>query len=118
MPDAAAMAGHSGGGAPEEARAWWATFKAPAGARPIVTADRIDRGEAARRRRHPRDYVSFTSAIGLLAAMAEAGVVGTTLAFELLTKLQRVGRYDAGILEDVARRIRAAAPSTEGGSPS
>ena len=37
---------------------------------------------------------------------------------ELLAKLQRFGRYDTRILEDVARRIRAAAPSKEGGSPS
>jgi predicted nucleic acid-binding protein len=62
--------------------------------------------------------ISFTSAIGLLAAMAEAEIVEPMLALELLAKLQRFGRYDARILEDVARRIRATPPSgKEGGSP-
>jgi predicted nucleic acid-binding protein len=61
--------------------------------------------------------ISFTSAIGLLAAMAEAGVVEPTLALELLAKLQRFGRYDARILEDVGRRIRAAPSDRKGGSP-
>ncbi len=42
----------------------------------------------------------------------------STLALELLAKLQRFGRYDARILEDVARRIRAAASSKNGESPS
>jgi predicted nucleic acid-binding protein len=51
----------------------------------------------------------FTSAIALLAAMAEARSVAPDLALELLTKLERFGRYDPRILEDVARRIRAAA---------
>jgi hypothetical protein len=41
-----------------------------------------------------------------------------TRALELLAKLQRFGRYDARILEDVARRIRAALSSKKGGSPS
>ena len=61
--------------------------------------------------------IPFTSAIGLLAAMTEAGIVERMLALELLAKLQRFGRYDARILEDVARRIRAAPASTEGGTP-
>lgn len=61
--------------------------------------------------------VSFTSAIGLLAAMAEAKVVEPALAQELLAKLQRFGRYDARILEDVARRIRVAPSSGNGGGP-
>lgn len=61
--------------------------------------------------------VSFTSAIGLLAALAEADVVEPTLALELLAKLQRFGRYDARILEDVARRIRAASSRTKGRNP-
>jgi len=40
--------------------------------------------------------------------MAEAGTVAPELAIELLSKLERFGRYDPRILEDVARRIRAA----------
>jgi predicted nucleic acid-binding protein len=56
----------------------------------------------------------FTSAIALLVAMAEAGSIARDLALELLTKLERFGRYDPRILEDVARRIRAAG---EGGRP-
>jgi predicted nucleic acid-binding protein len=59
--------------------------------------------------------VPFTSAIGLLAAMAEAEVVEPVLALELLAKLQQFGRYDARILEDVARRIRAAPSSRKEG---
>ena len=62
--------------------------------------------------------IAFTSAIGLLAAMAEADVVEPTLALELLAKLQRFGRYDARILEDVARRIRAAPSSKKERGPS
>jgi predicted nucleic acid-binding protein len=50
----------------------------------------------------------FTSAIALLGAMAEAGTVAPDLALELLAKLERFGRYDPRILEDVARRLRAA----------
>jgi hypothetical protein len=50
--------------------------------------------------------------------MAEADAVEPTRALELLAKLQRFGRYDARILEDVARRIRAASSSKKGGSPS
>ena len=50
----------------------------------------------------------FTSAIALLVAMTEAGTVAPDLALELLAKLERFGRYDPRILEDVARRIRAA----------
>jgi len=61
--------------------------------------------------------ISFTSAIGLLAAMAEADVVEPALALELLGKLQRFGRYDARILADVARRIRAAPLSAKEGGP-
>jgi predicted nucleic acid-binding protein len=109
---------------------------APAGADALMGDFRIDRGEAetivvARARgatcatddgpaiRCCRALgISFTSAIGLLAAMAEADIVEPTLALELLAKLQRFGRYDARILEDVARRIRAAASSKKGGSPS
>ncbi len=47
--------------------------------------------------------------------MAEAEIVEPMLALELLAKLQRFGRYDARILEDVARRIRAAPSSAKGG---
>ena len=49
----------------------------------------------------------FTSAIALLLAMAEARLVAQELAIELLSKLERFGRYDHRILEDVSRRIRA-----------
>lgn len=52
--------------------------------------------------------LTFTSAIALLVAMAEAGAVTPELAIELLAKLERFGRYDPRILEDVGRRIRAA----------
>ncbi len=108
---------------------------APAGAPALMRDFRIDRGEAetiavARETgaicatddgpaiRCCRALgISFTSAIGLLAAMAEAGVVEPTLALELLAKLQRFGRHDARILEDVARRIRAAPSSRKGESP-
>ena len=109
---------------------------APAGADALMRDFRIDRGEAetiavARETgatcatddgpaiRCCRALgIPFTSAIGLLAAMAEADVVEPTLALELLAKLQRFGRYDARILEDVARRIRAASSSKKGGNPS
>lgn len=50
----------------------------------------------------------FTSAIALLSAMAEGGRVLPDLALELLAKLERFGRYDPRILEEVARRIREA----------
>lgn len=58
--------------------------------------------------------LSFTSAIALLVAMVEAGSVAPALALELLTKLERFGRYDPRILEDVARRIRDAGGSKGG----
>lgn len=108
---------------------------APAGAAALMKDFRIDRGEAetiavARGTgaicatddgpaiRCCRALgISFTSAIGLLATMAEAEIVERTLALELLAKLQRFGRYDARILEDVARRIRAAPSSGKGGGP-
>lgn len=109
---------------------------APAGAATLMRDFRIDRGEAetiavAREMgaicatddgpaiRCCRALgISFTSAIGLLAAMTEAEVVEPTLALELLGKLQRFGRYDARILDDVARRIRAAPSNTKGERPS
>jgi predicted nucleic acid-binding protein len=56
----------------------------------------------------------LTSAIAILVALVEAGSIAPDLARELLTKLERFGRYDPRILEDVARRIRAAG---EGGRP-
>ena len=107
----------------------------PAGAAALMRDFRIDRGEAetievAREARAicatddgPAIRccralgIPFTSAIGLLAAMTEAGVVEPMLALELLAKLQRFGRYDARILEDVGRRIRAAPASTKEGTP-
>jgi predicted nucleic acid-binding protein len=49
-----------------------------------------------------------TSAIALLLALAEAGSVAPELAIDLMSELERIGRYDPRILEDVARRIRAA----------
>jgi predicted nucleic acid-binding protein len=93
---------------------------APAGADVLMRDFRIDRGEAetiavARETgatcatddgpaiRCCRALgISFTSAIGLLATMAETDIVEPTLGLELLAKLQRFGRYDARILEDVA----------------
>jgi hypothetical protein len=42
--------------------------------------------------------------------------VESTLALELLAKLQRFGKDDARVLEDVARRIRAASSGKKGGS--
>ena len=57
----------------------------------------------------PGARVAFTSAIGLLAALAEARRVEPDLALELLAKLGRFGRYDSRITDDVARRIRRAA---------
>lgn len=60
--------------------------------------------------------IPFTSAIGLLAAMTEARIVEPALALALLAKLERFGRYDARILEDVARRIRSVAPAGQEGS--
>ena len=57
----------------------------------------------------------FTSAMALLVAMAESGRVRGDLAMELLAKLERYGRYGPQILEDAARRIRAAASSGEVG---
>lgn len=56
----------------------------------------------------------FTSAIALLSAMAEGGRIPPDLALELLAKLERFGRYNRRILEDVARRIREAGAG-EGG---
>jgi predicted nucleic acid-binding protein len=109
---------------------------APAGADALMKDFRIDRGEAetiavARETdatcatddgpaiRCCRALgISFTSAIGLLAAMAEAAVVEPMRALELLAMLQRFGRYDARILEDVGRRIRAAPSGKKEGGPS
>jgi predicted nucleic acid-binding protein len=50
--------------------------------------------------------IPFVTAIGFLVALAESGELDTALAMELLTKLERFGRYGARILEDAARRIR------------
>ena len=51
--------------------------------------------------------ITFTTAIGLLVALAETGDVESTLASERLQKLERFGRYHPRILEDAAIRIRA-----------
>lgn len=56
----------------------------------------------------------FTSAIAILVAIAEAGGMSTELALELLSKLERFGRYDPRILENAAHRIRSAGDE-EGG---
>lgn len=50
----------------------------------------------------------FASAIALLVVLVEVGKVTGDLAIELLAKLEKFGRYDPRILEDAARRIRAA----------
>ena len=60
--------------------------------------------------------IPFTSAIAILIAMAETGILKQELALELLSKLERYGRYDPRILEDVARRIRSAGSSDRGGN--
>jgi predicted nucleic acid-binding protein len=52
--------------------------------------------------------IRFTTAIGLLVAMTEAGELDTGRAFEVLLQLERFGRYKPRILEDAASRIRAA----------
>lgn len=59
--------------------------------------------------------ISFTSAIRLLAAMSEAGIVEPTLALELLAKRQRFGRYDARIVEDVGPPDPRRSVEQEGG---
>lgn len=51
--------------------------------------------------------VRFTTAIGLLVALTEAGDVESGLAAERLHKLERFGRYHPRILEDAALRVRA-----------
>jgi hypothetical protein len=50
----------------------------------------------------------FTSATALLVALVEVGEVTPDLGIELLDKLERFGRSPPRILEDAARRIRAA----------
>ena len=50
----------------------------------------------------------FTSATALLVALVEVGDVTPDLGMELVGKLERFGRYAPRILEDAARRIRAA----------
>ena len=51
--------------------------------------------------------IRFTTAIGLLVALTEAGELARALALERLQKLERFGRYHARILEDAALRIQA-----------
>lgn len=50
--------------------------------------------------------VNFTTAVGLLIALTEAGEVDHALASERLHKLAQVGRYHPRILEDAASRIK------------
>ena len=61
--------------------------------------------------------VRFTSATALLAGLAEKVVVERELALEILTRLERLGRYDARIIEDVARKIRAGGREPRGEQP-
>jgi predicted nucleic acid-binding protein len=58
--------------------------------------------------------IPFTTAIGLLVALAEAGEVESALASERLHELERHGRYHPRILEDAAIRIRAVRENGEG----
>ena len=58
--------------------------------------------------------IPFTSTIALLPLLAERGWVKRDLALELLTKLERFGRYDGRILEEAARRIRDSGSRKEG----
>jgi predicted nucleic acid-binding protein len=50
--------------------------------------------------------IPFTSAIALLARLAEARAVSPELAAEILDQLARFGRYEPRIIEDIAMRIR------------
>jgi predicted nucleic acid-binding protein len=59
--------------------------------------------------------IPFVTAIGFLVALTESGDLDTKLALELLSKLERFGRYGARILEDAARRIRTV--EEKGGQP-
>ena len=52
--------------------------------------------------------IPFTSAVGLLAILAERGWLEPRRALALLEKLQEFGRYGARIIEDVTDRIKAA----------
>ena len=52
--------------------------------------------------------VPFVTAVGFLVGLSESGEVDAELGLELLSKLERFGRYQARILEDAARRIREA----------
>lgn len=58
----------------------------------------------------------FTTAVVLLVVMTENGYVTGELGLELLSKLERFGRYDPRILEDAARRIRKAGEDEKGGT--
>ena len=51
--------------------------------------------------------IPFTTAIGLLIAMAEAGKVNSAVESERLHELDRHGRYHPRILENAAIRIWA-----------
>ncbi len=57
----------------------------------------------------------FTSAVAILVAIAETGGMTEELTLELLSKLERFGRYDPRILEDAAHRIRSAGGKKSGG---
>jgi predicted nucleic acid-binding protein len=61
--------------------------------------------------------LAFTTAVALLVSMVEGGHVAGELGIELLSKLERFGRYDPRILEDAARRIREAGRGKHGGGP-
>jgi predicted nucleic acid-binding protein len=51
--------------------------------------------------------VEFATAIGFLLALTDAGRIDRQVALEVLSELERVGRYDARIVEDATRRIRS-----------
>lgn len=58
--------------------------------------------------------VPFVTAIGFLVGLVESGELDTEMALELLSRLERFGRYDSRILEDAGRRIRDAGEPGEG----
>jgi predicted nucleic acid-binding protein len=57
--------------------------------------------------------VPFVTAVGFLVGLVESGDVDAERGHELLSKLERFGRYHARILDDAARRIRATADPGE-----
>jgi predicted nucleic acid-binding protein len=58
--------------------------------------------------------VPFVTAIGFLVALREIGDLSERGALELLSKLERYGRYATHILQDAAARIRGAGGTDKG----